>query len=437
MTSRDEQMPVNIPQMLTQQFQSIISDDVEYLAMQLFEIDPYEESSSSKPNKKRKEINRDRKDADACLWNDYFAPTPVFDETFFRRRFRMRVSLFNRIVAGISEVGKSEHYKYFTQRYDVVGRKGLSPRQKCTSAIRQLAYGTPADLCDEYLRIGESTALECLHKFCRSVVEVYSAEYLRRPNQNDIHRLLEEHSVVHGFPGMLGSIDCMHWSWRNCPTAWRGQYTRGDHGHPTVMLEAVASHDLWIWHAFFGVAGSNNDINVLNQSPVFNQILEGNAPECNFTVNGNVYTKGYYLADGIYPEWATLVKSFTYPPENNLKMKLFKKRQESARKDVERAFGVLRARWGIIQGSARSSTLPVLGDIMHTCIILHNMIVEDEGAAITNWSREDHEPDLPSYSNGAPSQFQTHLERFRDLRSQEAHQALRSDLVQHIWANSD
>ena len=29
---------------------------------------------------------------------------------------------------------------------------------------------------------------------------------------------------------------------------------------------AYASHDRWIWHAFFGVAGSNNDINVMNQS---------------------------------------------------------------------------------------------------------------------------------------------------------------------------
>jgi hypothetical protein len=221
----------------------------------------------------------------------------------------------------------------------------------------------------------------------------------------------------------------------NCPNAWRCQYTRGDHGHPTIMLEAVASQDLWIWHAFFGVAGSNNDINVLNQSPVFNQILEGNAPECVFQVNGNVYTKRYYLADGIYPEWATLVKSFTYPPKNNLKMKFFKRRQESARKDVERAFGVLQARWGMIRAPARSATLPVLGDIMLACIILHNMIVEDEGSEVTNWSREEHEPDPPSYNNGAPAQFEAQMERFRSLRSQEAHQALRTDLVDHLWAN--
>ena len=47
---------------------------------------------------------------------------------------------------------------------------------------------------------------------------------------------------------------------------WKGQYTRGDHGVPTIILETIASHDRWIWHAFFGVAGSNNDINVMNQS---------------------------------------------------------------------------------------------------------------------------------------------------------------------------
>ena len=45
---------------------------------------------------------------------------------------------------------------------------------------------------------------------------------------------------------MIESIDCMHWEWKNCPTAWEGQFTRGDKGTTTVILEAVASHDLWI-----------------------------------------------------------------------------------------------------------------------------------------------------------------------------------------------
>jgi hypothetical protein len=56
---------------------------------------------------------------------------------------------------------------------------------------------------------------------------------------------------------------------------WKGMFTRGDQKVPTVILEAVASHDLWIWHAFFGVAGSNNGINVLNQSTIFIEELKG------------------------------------------------------------------------------------------------------------------------------------------------------------------
>ncbi|XP_071728361.1 uncharacterized protein [Rutidosis leptorrhynchoides] len=45
-----------------------------------------------------------------------------------------------------------------------------------------------------------------------------------------------------------------HWEWKNCPVGWQGQYTRGDQKGPSVMLKAVASQDLWIWHAFFGMA---------------------------------------------------------------------------------------------------------------------------------------------------------------------------------------
>ncbi|XP_057788929.1 uncharacterized protein LOC131005845 [Salvia miltiorrhiza] len=189
----------------------------------------------------RRYVQRDREGAHERLMRDYFDDNPTWGPNVFRRRFRMRKELFTRIVNALEA-----HNTWFQQRPDATGKKGFTPLQKCTNAIRQLAYGGPADHYDEYLRISETTGYECLRHFCRGVIEVFGGHYLRRPTVDDYQRLMEMHEQRHGFPGMLGSLDCMHWTWKNCPVAWKGQFTRGDHGVPTIMLEAVASQNLWI-----------------------------------------------------------------------------------------------------------------------------------------------------------------------------------------------
>ncbi|XP_047961486.1 uncharacterized protein LOC125206246 [Salvia hispanica] len=242
-------------------------------------------------------------------------------------------------------------------------------------AIQQLAYGTTTDMSDEYLHVGETTGRDCLKNFCRGVVEAFGDTYLRRPTADDCQSLMRMHETVHDFPGMLGSIDCMHWQWKNCPTAWRGQFTSGYKGsHPTMILEAVADHRLYIWHAYFGVVWSNNDINVLNSSTLFADQCRGHGPTTGFTVNDHRYHMGYYLADDIYLRWPVFVKTISCPMGD--RRILFAAKQESARKDVEQAFGVLQSRWAIVKGLARFWFKEVIADVMYACIIMHNMIVE-------------------------------------------------------------
>jgi hypothetical protein len=111
-----------------------------------------------------------------------------------------------------------EHDDYFIQKRNATGTLGLSCLQKVTVAFRTIANGVAADATDEYMRVGENTALECLRKFVVAIVEVFGPEYLRLPNEHDIARLLAIGESI-GFLGMLGSIDCIHWGWKNCPTA--------------------------------------------------------------------------------------------------------------------------------------------------------------------------------------------------------------------------
>uniref|UniRef100_A0A0D3BCM3 DDE Tnp4 domain-containing protein n=1 Tax=Brassica oleracea var. oleracea TaxID=109376 RepID=A0A0D3BCM3_BRAOL len=262
--------------------------------------------------------------------------------------------------------------------------------------------GQSGDTYDEYLRLGESTALLCLEHFTNGIIHFFGDEYLRRPMAEDLQRLLD-----------IGE-------WKNCPTAWRGQYTRGS-GKPTIVLEAVASEDLWIWHAFFGLPGTLNDINVLDRSPVFDDIIQGRAPKVKFKVNNHTYRMAYYLTDGIYPNWSTFIQSIPLPQGNKAelfakhqestrkdverafgvlksislpqgpKAELFAKHQESTRKDVERAFGVLQSRFAIVKNPAILWDKKQIGMVMRTCIILHNMIVENERNGYTQYDTSEFE----------------------------------------------
>ncbi|XP_042756464.1 uncharacterized protein LOC111880205 [Lactuca sativa] len=205
---------------------------------------------------RRRYCDQEREQGEARLMKDYFVDNPTYGEAKFRGRFRMRKPLFLCIVEVVTA-----NDRYFQQRRDATGRQGFSPIQKCTAAMRVLAYGTSADALDEYLRMSETVTRDALVKFVEGVISCFREKYLRSPNRDDLVRLLHD-GEERGFPGMVGSIDCMHWEWKKCPTAWAGQYA-GRSSKTTITLEVVASYDLWIWHAFFGTPGSCNDINVL------------------------------------------------------------------------------------------------------------------------------------------------------------------------------
>ena len=62
---------------------------------------------------------------------------------------------------------------FFRQKVDATGREGVSTIQKMTAALRMLCYGASADSIDEYVRLGESTILECLKRFTKAIVSIF------------------------------------------------------------------------------------------------------------------------------------------------------------------------------------------------------------------------------------------------------------------------
>uniref|UniRef100_A0A0D3BXW0 DDE Tnp4 domain-containing protein n=1 Tax=Brassica oleracea var. oleracea TaxID=109376 RepID=A0A0D3BXW0_BRAOL len=123
------------------------------------------------------------------------------------------------------------------------------------------------------------------------------------------------------------------------------------------------------------------------------------------------------------------------------KAELFAKVQESTRKDVERAFGVLQSRFAIVKNPAILWDKKQIGMVMRTCIILHNMIVENERNGYTQYDTSEFEEgtstrssnvDAPNTSEMPPNLANMLLIRTH-LRDRQLHERLKNDLVENIW----
>nr|XP_028956476.1 uncharacterized protein LOC114824211 [Malus domestica] len=151
----------------------------------------------------------------ANLMNNYFNPNLMYTKEDFRRCFRMMHHVFECLLCDVQQVNL-----YFRQKRDIEGCPGFSPHQNVIVALRMMAYASPADSMNETHGMSESTCLDTLEQLCDTIVQVYKDEYLREPNQEDLNQLIRK-TKDRGFPGMIGSLDCMHWDWKNYPIGWQ------------------------------------------------------------------------------------------------------------------------------------------------------------------------------------------------------------------------
>lgn len=159
----------------------------------------------------------------------------------------------------------------------------------------------------------------------------------REPDVMELQEIVNNYENA-GFPGCLGCLDCMHLKWKNCPRSLKGQYHNPKDGKlATISCEAMCDRNLYCWHWYAGRCGTNNDITVLDNSPLINDILSSRRRMSipgGYSVNGVMRSwLLYILVDGIYPDWAIFVGP-NHAPLND-KERHMTKRQEAVRKNIE------------------------------------------------------------------------------------------------------
>lgn len=116
---------------------------------------------------------------------------------------------------------------------------------------------------------------------------------------------------------------------------------------------------------------------------------------------------------------------------------MFAQHQEGTRKHVEQAFGVMQSCFKIGAEPTRLWEHKQIDKIMWVCIVLHNMIVEDEKDMLTQYDLNETPGSSialpPELNNGATPSFADVIRRDVEVCDWSMHARLKGDLVEHIW----
>jgi hypothetical protein len=333
----------------------------------------------SLPRSARREFNHER--ALQCIQEDYLGfpdrpdYEPTFDGAYFQAMFHISKARFLRIRDDFV-ADPDPFYTYSRRRFC---RQPASVEAKILLPLKTFAYGVPPHAFCDYFQMSDTLALDCCKKFTETMKRLYEKEYLRLPTKEDMESIYHLHQIQHSVDGMFGSLDCMHTLWKNCPVAWQGAY-KGVKKKPSIVLEAACDFNLWFWHAAFGYCGTTNDKSIFNLSPLLESMLNDTFKNMEelvvpYHIGNEEFKRMFLLVDGIYPKYARFVPGISEPVTEEEKR--YTAWQEAARKDIERAFGVLQAKFQVLARPIHVMKLADIHLLVSACLILHNMCVSD------------------------------------------------------------
>jgi Plant transposon protein len=186
------------------------------------------------PKTTRTFIKHDCKQVRQSVEQDYFEPTPAFQDCQFSWFFCITKTMVQLVLNTCCLADPFIH-----DGTDVVDKV------KVLMGLKLLSYGVSASAFVDYM--GITTGQLCFQKVCKCILEseLLCCKLNRVMNRRDAHLVTELHLNKHGIDGMLRSLDCMHVGWKNYLVVWQGAF-QGKEDMPTILLEAVADYNLWI-----------------------------------------------------------------------------------------------------------------------------------------------------------------------------------------------
>jgi hypothetical protein len=190
-------------------------------------------------------------DALHCIRRDYLGlagdpKTPLLGKEF-ALMFRISRGRFQLMMEHVM----AAEIPFYSGNVSANGDTVASLEARLLLPLKSLAYGVPPHTFIDYFQMSPPLARVCCIEFDRMIKRIYANKFLKLPSAQEVKSIVNLHKKVHGVDGMIGSLDCSHTIWKNCPKAWQGSY-KGKGSKPSIVMEAICDYHLFFWHVSYG-----------------------------------------------------------------------------------------------------------------------------------------------------------------------------------------
>ena len=261
----------------------------------------------------------------------------------------------------------------FLQKEDTIFKRAIPVEKRVAIGVWRLATGNPYRTIAIEFGVGKSTVIKITHDFCSALVEI-SDRYIKFPkNAVEVGEAIQsfKDDVNCKIPQSFCAVDGTLIEILAPSTERKIDYFARTKRY-AVNTQGIVGANLVFLHVATGFPGSIHDARMWMKTEIHTKIESEAILQYPEKIIGNFRVKPLILGDGAYTLSPNLMKPYRHTIQLSREQRKFNKKLSSARVIVERAFGVLKARYRILLKRLDSSITNV-SDIIIGCVVLHNL----------------------------------------------------------------
>ena len=303
-----------------------------------------------------------------CWFEEYLFN--IYTPEMFYDILRMRRRTFDRLVECLRPHIQGQHTHW---------REPIGVEKKVVVTLFKLMHGATIPLVADRAALGKSTVGEILRQVCSAICNNFG-HLIAWPVGRRLARTAAAFESKGWLPNCIGAIDGSH-IYISSPS---NTIVAADHRNRnksfSILLQGVVDSKCYFTSINTGPPGSLHDSAHFRSTELYKRVEEGTMGGFHddpLSWPSALPFPPYIVADRGYPLLSWCITPFKMGPTGaplSSEETWFNRKHSSTRMSVERAFGILKARFKEI-GTKSSMKLEFLPTVVHCCCVLHNILL--------------------------------------------------------------